>query len=103
MQQINDSGRDLFRLDEKEAPNLEQLSRRMRPAEKFLELCAYEGQASLVIDGQTVEASSYPIRMPTEVLMVVSISKHGQQPHPVKPNHIPLPKVLSGSPNFLRW
>ena len=77
VQQINDSGRDLFRLGEKEVPNLEQLSRRMRPAEKFLELCAHEGQASLVIDGQTVEASSYPVRMPTEMLMVVSISKPG--------------------------
>ena len=73
--QINPPGRDLFRLDEKEIPNLEQIARRLRPAEKFLELCAQEGQGSLVIDGQTVEASSYQVRLPAELVTVVAISK----------------------------
>ncbi len=77
--QINAPGRELFRLLEKESPNLEQLTRRIRPAEKFLELCAQEGRAALVIDGQTIEAVSYPVKFPSEMVMVVSISKPGPE------------------------
>ncbi len=73
--QINPSGRDLFRLEEKEIPNLEQLVRQIRPTEKFLDLCAQEGQAALVIYGQAVEAASYPIKLPSEMVMAVTISK----------------------------
>ena len=75
--QINASGRKLFRLGEKDTPHLEQLTRRIRPMEKFLELCTQEGQADLVIDGQAVKASSYYLTLPAETVMAVSIDQPG--------------------------
>ena len=74
---INASARKLFRLEEKETPNLEHLARRIRPAEKFLELCAQEGEASLVIDGQSVETMSFQVSLPNDSVMAVSIRNPG--------------------------
>jgi PAS domain S-box-containing protein len=62
--QINAAGRSLFGLAEGEPPNLERLARRLRPSEKFLELCAIEGHTHLVLDGRSMAISSYRITLP---------------------------------------
>jgi GAF domain-containing protein/two-component sensor histidine kinase len=57
----NARARQVYNLQEGEAPNLERLARRTQPPEKFLELCAQAGQASLTIDGRRVDGSSYRV------------------------------------------
>lgn len=55
---INQIGREFFNIWN-EDPNLENLARRTRPNETFLELCASEGQSRFTINGQSVEGTSY--------------------------------------------
>jgi len=55
---LNDEARTWFGLWD-EDPNLELMSRRARPADTFLGLCAAEGQARFSLNGQWVEGTSY--------------------------------------------
>ena len=55
---INQEARNRFNIWN-EAPNLEQIARRVRPGNVFLSLCAAEGQGHFSIDGQMMEAISY--------------------------------------------
>lgn len=58
---INERAREWFGLFEGEIPHLERLVRRVRPSERFLELCAAEGQARFSINGKLVDATSYRV------------------------------------------
>jgi PAS domain S-box-containing protein len=64
---INENARKLFELSPGEIPNIERLSRRVNPAEVFLEICAAEGKARFSINRKPVEAVSYrvPGALPT--------------------------------------
>lgn len=55
---INAAARHLFGLKEGEAANLERLSRKTRPANSLLNLCAADAQTRLIIEGKAVEAVS---------------------------------------------
>ncbi len=66
---LNRLAQDWFGLIEGEIPNLERLGRRVRPSEKFLELCATEGQARFSLNGRLVDAYSY--QMPGNTPMMV--------------------------------
>jgi GAF domain-containing protein/nitrogen-specific signal transduction histidine kinase len=69
---VNDLAREWFGLRPEEIPNLEQLLRRVRPAEEFIELCAHQGQKRVSISGQLVEVTSYLVPGP-DLLMLVAI------------------------------
>jgi PAS domain S-box-containing protein len=58
---VNEAARKLFDLPEDEQPNLDRIGRRVRPGEIFLEVCAAQGQARFSINGQLVDAVSYPL------------------------------------------
>ena len=53
-------------------PDLEQLIRRIRPAEEFIELCARQGQKQISISGQLIEVTSYQVPGP-DLLMLVAM------------------------------
>ena len=58
---INKIASEWFELAEGETPNIERLSRRVRPGEGFLEICATEGQARFSVNGRLVDAVSYRV------------------------------------------
>ncbi len=70
---INQRGREFFRLDEYEAANLNRLSRRIRPADTFLTLCAAEGRARFALEGRMLDGVSYRIPSMPAPLMMVSL------------------------------
>lgn len=61
---LNRATREWFDLSEGDIPNLERMSRRVRPGELFLELCAAEGQARFSVNGKLVEGNSYSYNFP---------------------------------------
>jgi PAS domain S-box-containing protein len=65
---MNTCGRVLFHLQEGEPPNLERLTRMMRPVDALMRLCAQEGRARLVLEGKQIEAVSY--RLPDGAMLV---------------------------------
>jgi PAS domain S-box-containing protein len=67
---INQNARALFKLQPSETPDLERIVRRMRPADTFLHLCSYEGQAELSLDGRLVELTSYQLNLPELAFML---------------------------------
>ncbi len=69
---INDLAREWFGLRPEELPDLEQLIRRVRPAEEFIELCARQGQKRISIGGQLIEVTSYLVPGP-DLLMLVAM------------------------------
>src|SRR5215831_18354976 len=69
---INDLAREWFDLRPDEAPDLERLFRRVRPAEEFIDLCARQGQKRISISGQLVEANSYQVPGP-DLLMLIAM------------------------------
>ena len=70
---INQRGRDFFRLDEYETANLNRLSRRIRPSDTFLTLCAIEGRARFALEGRMLDGVSYRIPASPSPLMMVSL------------------------------
>ena len=58
---INDIAREWFGLHANETPDLERLTRRVRPSEEFLLLCAKPGQKRLAVGSQLVETASYQV------------------------------------------
>ena len=69
--QVNLAARQLFHLGAEENLNLERISRRIRPSEKFLELCGSEGHASLVVDGRMIDVASYRINLLPQLVMML--------------------------------
>lgn len=57
----NDLALEWFGLRQGEPPDLEYLTRRARPADEFLTICARPGQKRLSIGSQLVEATSYQL------------------------------------------
>jgi PAS domain S-box-containing protein len=57
---INQNAREWFNAWE-DTPSLERLSRKVRPTEDFLGVCAAEIQARLYLEGRVIEAKSYTI------------------------------------------
>ncbi len=53
--------RDLFSLREGEPPDLERLTRHVRPADDFLDLCITPGMKRLTVGGKPAELSSYEV------------------------------------------
>ena len=70
---INQRGREFFRLDEYEVANLNRLSRRIRPTDTFLTLCAAEGRARFALEGRMLDGISYRIPSTPAPLMMVSL------------------------------
>ena len=75
---LNDTARTLFHLLENETPNLERLSRSIRPGEAFLALCAAEGEGRFFLNGRPLRARSYRIISETGDVMLVSVSSPEQ-------------------------
>ncbi|MFO7586125.1 MAG: GAF domain-containing protein [Anaerolineales bacterium] len=67
---VNEIARTLFDLPENEYPSLDRIGRRVRPGEIFLEVCAAQGQARFSINGQLVDAVSYPLPGPIPSILV---------------------------------
>ncbi len=67
---INPIAREWFGLAEGELADLERLSRRVRPSEEFLQLCAQEGQKRFSINGRLADAVSYRLPGPAPVMLV---------------------------------
>lgn len=67
---VNAAARGLFGLDESETPNLERIARRVRPTDKFWEICAGEGQARFSIEGKVVEGISYLVPGKEPILLL---------------------------------
>jgi len=67
---INRIASEWFELAEGETPNIERLSRRVRPGEGFLEICAAEGQARFSVNGRLVDAVSYHVPGPVPSVLV---------------------------------
>ncbi|HEX9018301.1 MAG TPA: GAF domain-containing protein [Anaerolineaceae bacterium] len=70
---INSRARQVFRLQEGEAPNLERLAKKIRPGESLIRLCAAEGQARFVLDGRMVEGTSYLVPNSGQPTAVISL------------------------------
>lgn len=70
---MNERARQLFRLQESEAPNLERLARKVRPGDALLKLCAAEGQTRFVLDGRLVEGTSYLVAAEGSTTAVISL------------------------------
>lgn len=71
--QINQRAREIFRLEENEFPDLEVLTRRVRPSEEFLTLCAAEGHGRFILDGRIAEASSYYLQNGSQPAILLTI------------------------------
>lgn len=56
---LNAQARALFGLTDDEFPDLERLTRRVHPAEDFLDLCALPSEKYFTVNGRRVEAHSY--------------------------------------------
>ncbi|MGH8245023.1 MAG: GAF domain-containing protein, partial [Gammaproteobacteria bacterium] len=69
---INALARQSFGLQEEESANLERLTRRVRPADDFLDVCAAPGQKRLTVNGRLMEATSYQVPG-TYPLMLISL------------------------------
>lgn len=70
---MNSRARQVFRLEDGEAPNLERLARKVRPSEIFLQLCSNEGQARFVLEGRLVEGTSYLFTSQNQTAALVSL------------------------------
>lgn len=70
---MNEQARQVFHFQESETPDLERLARRVRPGDVFLQLCATEGQARLLIEGQLLEARSYWLVNDSRPLMMLAL------------------------------
>ncbi|MCD4671579.1 MAG: GAF domain-containing protein, partial [Anaerolineaceae bacterium] len=70
---INQRGREFFRLEDHDAVNLSRLSRRIRPADTFLTLCATDGRARFALEGRMLDGVSYRIPSTPAPLMMVSL------------------------------
>ncbi|NPV77307.1 MAG: GAF domain-containing protein [Anaerolineae bacterium] len=75
---LNDAARTLFRLLENETPNLERLSRSIRPSESFLDLCAAEGEGRFFLNGRPLRARSYRIISEAGDVLLVFLSSSDQ-------------------------
>ena len=71
---LNEQARAWFDLGE-EPPDLERLTRRARPSETLLGLCAAEGQASFSLQGRLVEGTSYRISQGTDPAILVALKR----------------------------
>jgi GAF domain-containing protein len=58
---MNDLARSYFELRENEPYDLENLARRVRPSDDFLDLCAAPGHKRVSIGGKLVEIASYEV------------------------------------------
>ena len=79
---FNSHARQWFDVQEK-LPDLEHLSRRCRPSETLLKLCAAEGQAKFALNGKTVEGNSYRIPYPSGNVMVVTLQTPKENPQTI--------------------
>jgi PAS domain S-box-containing protein len=70
---MNGNARQVFNLDNYDNPSLEKLTRRMRPGEVFLGLCASEGRGRFLLDGRWVEGTSTRLAMLSPSLMLVTL------------------------------
>ena len=70
---MNARARQVFQLEEFETPNLERLARRTRPSDRFLSLCASEGQSRFALDGRLVDGVSYRVQSDASPYTVVAL------------------------------
>ena len=69
---INSAARRLFQLPGTDLPNLESLSRRLRPSELFIALCSTPGSGLFVVGNQDLEVISYRVSLPGASTMVLT-------------------------------
>lgn len=79
---LNDLAREWFDVSPTDIPNLERMSRRVRPGDVFFELCAAEGQARFSVNGKLADAVSYivPGAEPAILVSVRPVSGAGLKP-----------------------
>jgi PAS domain S-box-containing protein len=58
---VNERAREWFSLQANDLADLDRLTRRVRPPDEFLEICATPGQRRLSVNGKPVEATSYTV------------------------------------------
>ncbi|RPI88295.1 MAG: GAF domain-containing protein [Chloroflexi bacterium] len=82
---INQVAREWFGVLDEEL-NLERLTRRVRPSETFLGLCASEGQARFSLNGIFIEGTSYFI--PYEGTHAILVTLHRPQVTAISPSSV---------------
>jgi GAF domain-containing protein len=70
---LNAKAHELFHLNQDEIPNLERLSKRIRPSDTFLRMCVVEGQGRFILDGRPVDASAHRIAFGQTAYMLISL------------------------------
>ena len=87
---ISENARVLFELAPGEIPNLERLSRRVRPSQGFIEICAAEGQSFFSINGKLVHAVSYRVTGTVPcVLVTLQRTDNSAAPANARPGTMP--------------
>jgi PAS domain S-box-containing protein len=71
---INVRAREWFAIEEN-ILDLENLARRTRPSDAFLNICAAEGKTTLTLNGNLLEGNSYPVETPRGTVMVVTLQE----------------------------
>ncbi|MEJ2757132.1 MAG: GAF domain-containing protein, partial [Anaerolineales bacterium] len=72
---LNEQARQWFDLAENASPNLERLSRRTRPADVFLSLCASAGRTRFTLNQMLVEGISYTLPYQNQRAVLVSLTR----------------------------
>ncbi|HSG26301.1 MAG TPA: GAF domain-containing protein [Anaerolineales bacterium] len=72
---LNSQAREWFGISENETPNLERMSRRTRPADAFLGLCAAAGQVNFTLDQSLVEGMSFTVPYQDRHAVLVSLQR----------------------------
>ena len=70
---LNARARQVFHVNTGDTPDLEQMARKARPANAFLDLCAAEGQARFSLEGRFVEGISYRLDFSQDPIVLVSL------------------------------
>lgn len=76
----NEQARIFFRLRPGEAFNLERMAKHIQPSERFLALCAEDGQEHLALDHEIVEFTSYQVSIFDHSVRVLTLHQTDQIP-----------------------
>lgn len=70
---VNARARQMLSLGQTERPNLEAIAKRIRPTDAFLGICAEEGQGRFILEGRTVECTSFDVPLGAQVGIAVAL------------------------------
>ncbi len=67
---MNSLARHWFDMAENDEPDIERLTRRVRPADQFLDVCVMPGQKRVTIGGRLMEVTSYEVPGTSPLILV---------------------------------